>query len=201
VEYSIHKVLHTLSTAYTAYCIILRSTVSRSQTVSHLSANHVVLKSLHSHNYQLTNAQSLSSCRASLPNYRLQIDRLLVLLQSRPIMASKCMCKLVQSRPPSVSLNSQDYGLQVHLQTRSITAFKCISKLVRLRPPSVSPNLLDYSLQVYLQTRSIRALECVSKFTRLRCGETVELVGRQPIINTPPHVASYLKGIHEIDRF
>jgi len=35
-EYSIHRVLHTQSTAYTEYCIIPRSTVSHSQPVSHL---------------------------------------------------------------------------------------------------------------------------------------------------------------------
>ena len=54
-EYSIHRVQHTLSTAFTAYYIIPRPSVSRSQPVSHLSADHVVLNSLHSHNYELTN--------------------------------------------------------------------------------------------------------------------------------------------------
>jgi len=44
----------TPSTAYTEYSIIPRSRVSRSQSVSHLSAD-VVLNSLHSHNYKLTN--------------------------------------------------------------------------------------------------------------------------------------------------
>jgi hypothetical protein len=29
----------------------------------------------------------------------------------------------------------------------------------------------------------------------------VQLVRRQPIINTPPHLASYLKGIHEKEMF
>jgi len=54
-EYVIHQVQHTLSTAYTVYCIISISTVSHSQTLSHLSADHVVLNSLHSHNYEVTN--------------------------------------------------------------------------------------------------------------------------------------------------
>ena len=58
-EYSIHRVQHTPCTAYTEYCIhhVInpRSTVSRSLPVSHLSADHVVLNSLHSHNYKLTN--------------------------------------------------------------------------------------------------------------------------------------------------
>jgi len=44
----------TPSTAYTKYSIIPRSTDSRSQPVSHLSADDV-LNSLHSHNYKLTN--------------------------------------------------------------------------------------------------------------------------------------------------
>jgi len=49
-KYSMHGVQHTLSTAYTVYCIILRSTISHSQPVSHPSADHLVLSSLHSHN-------------------------------------------------------------------------------------------------------------------------------------------------------
>jgi len=39
-----------------------------------------------------------------------------------------CISKLARSQSPSVSLNSHDYGLQVHLQTRSITASKYIFK-------------------------------------------------------------------------
>jgi len=68
------------------------------------------------------------------------IDRFQVVIQSRLIMASKCISKLARSRPPS----SHDLGLQVHLQTRSITA----CKFTRSWPPSASPNSLDYSLQV-----------------------------------------------------
>jgi len=52
---SLQRVEYTLSTAYTEYCIIPRSTVSRSQPVSHLPADHVVLNSLHSHNDKSTN--------------------------------------------------------------------------------------------------------------------------------------------------
>jgi hypothetical protein len=107
---------------------------------------------------------SILSRRASLPNYRLQIDRLQVLLQSRSITASKCISKLARSQPPSVSLNSHDYGLQV----RTITASKCISKLARSQPSSVSLNSLDHGLQVQLQTRSITASKCITKLARLR---------------------------------
>jgi hypothetical protein len=51
IEYSIGQILDILSTTYTMYCIIPRWMVSRSQPVSHLSANNLVLNSLHSHNY------------------------------------------------------------------------------------------------------------------------------------------------------
>jgi len=38
-------------------------------------------------------------------------------------------------------------------------------------------------------------------FTRSRCGETLELEGRQLIINTPPLLAWHPKGICEQERF
>jgi len=132
--------------AYTVYCIISRSTVSRTQPVFHLSADHVVLNSLDSHNYKLTSEYSVSSHCASLPNHRLQIDLLQVLLQSRSITASKCISKLAQSeppsgiskharlRPPTASPNSHNYGLQVPM----FTASKCISHRAQSQPPSTS---------------------------------------------------------------
>jgi len=95
--------------------------------------------------------------------YRLQIDRLLVLLQSRLIMASKCISRLGRSWPPRASTNSLDCGLQVHLQSRSITASNCISKIGRLQHPSASPKSLDHGLKVHLQSRSITASKCISK--------------------------------------
>jgi len=55
-------------------------------------------------------------------------------------MVSKCISKLARSQPPRVSLNSQDYGLQVC----TMTASKYISKLARSWPPSASPNSLDH---------------------------------------------------------
>jgi len=133
--------------------------VSCSQPFSHLSVDHVVLNSLHFHNYKSTNEFSLSSCRASLPNYCLQIEPRLVLLQSLSIMASKYISKLAWSQPPSVSLNSHVYGLQ----TPTITA----SKVAPSRPPSVSWNSLDYNLQVHLQTCPISASKCVSHLARV----------------------------------
>jgi len=47
----------------------------------------------------------------------------------------------------------------------------------------------------------ITASECIPKFTQSRCGETVELEGRQPIINTPLHLAGHPKGIGEKEWF
>jgi len=151
------------------YCINPRLTVSCSQPVSHLSADHVVLNPLHSHNHELTNELSPSSRRASLPIYRLQIDHLQVLLQSRSITASKCISKLARLRPPSVSPSSLDYGLQVC----TITASMCISKLARSQSPSVSLNSHDYGLQVNLQTRSITASKYIIKDRRQDYGDTV----------------------------
>jgi len=34
-----------------------------------------------------------------------------------------------------------------------------------------------------------------------RCGEMMELDGREPIINTPPHLSRHLQGIRENERF
>jgi len=152
----------TPSTAYTRYTFIPRSTVSRSQPVSHLLAD-VLLKSLHSHNYTLTHKLSLSCCRASL-----QMDSLQVLLQSRSLMACKYIFYLSWAQRPTGSLSSLHLGLQVDLQTRSITASQRISKLTPAWPPSASRNSLDDDLPVHLQNRSIMASKCISLFTRSR---------------------------------
>jgi len=124
-----------------------------------------------------------------------------VYLQTRSITAYKCLSKLARSRPPSASPNSLDHGLQVHLRTHSVTASKCISKLVRSQPPSQSPNLLDYGLQVHLQTRLIMALEFISNFTQSQWGEMLELEGRQPMMDIPPHLAWHPNGILVTERF
>jgi len=125
------------------------------------------------------------------------------------LTASKYSSNLARLWPPSASPNSLDHSLQVRthmaskcispnsldhgLQVRTHMASKCISKLARLRPlSSHSHGLQSAYLQtrtISLQVRTITASESISKFTRSRCGETVELEGRQPIINTPPHLA------------
>jgi len=68
--------------------------------------------------------------RASAPGTP-SIDRLQVLVQSRSIIASKCISELAPSWPPSVSPNSLDHSLQVG----TLMASKCIS-----------PNLLHHGL-------------------------------------------------------
>ena len=73
-ECCIHRVLHTLSIAHTKYCIMPRPSVSRSQPVSQLSADLIVHKNLHSHNYKLTNELSYSCRRTSLLIFCLQMD-------------------------------------------------------------------------------------------------------------------------------
>jgi len=143
----------------------------------------------HSHGCELTNWWIVSQHAAW------SINRLPVLVESRSIAASECISKPTWSRPPSVSPDLLDYGLQVHLQTHSITASKCISRLARLRhsslhdhsihvhlkthsfmawkfaplwPPSASPISLDHGHQVYPQTYLITACKCISKHSRSR---------------------------------
>jgi len=137
-----------VSTASTAYCIIRRSTVFRSQAVSHLSAEHVVLNSLHFHNYKLPNKLSLSFHLTSLSNYHFQMAHLLVLLQSCSMIIFKCISKLTQSQP----LSSHSHGLQVHMYKLDVS-----------RPPSASPNSFDSGLHV----RKIMASKCSSKLAQL----------------------------------
>jgi len=94
-----------------------------------------------------------------------------VYLQIHSIAASK----FTQSRPPSVSLNPHDYGLQhvqswpssshdhclqVYHSTSTITA----SKFAWSWPPSSH----DHRVQVYLQTHWITISQCISQITRLR---------------------------------
>ena len=133
------------STAYIKYSIIPTATVSRSQPGSHLLADVVVLISRHSHKYELTNELTLSCHCTSM-----QIDRFLVLLQSRSIIACKCISKLGQSQAPSASLSSCNLSLPVHLQPRLITASKCFYEFAESWPASASPNSLNNGLPVHL---------------------------------------------------
>jgi len=109
-------------------------------------------------------------------------------LQTRLITASRCISKLSWWWPPSVSPNLLDYALPVHLQPCSFTIAESISMSTRSQPASVCPNMLDFRHKVHLHTYSTTALECISEFTWSWCCEMVELEGRQPNINTPPHL-------------
>jgi len=138
--------------------------------------------SLHSHGCELTNwwiesqhpegllstAFKYSSNRArSWPQ---------VHLETRSIMAFKCISELDDCGLQMNLWNSLDHGLQVHLQTCSITSSKhisvfnlisacrCIFKVAQLRPPSASPNLHYYGLPVHLQAYSIKASKYISMF-------------------------------------
>jgi len=138
------------------------------------------LSSLHCHNYELTPEWRVSFRHGSLHDrppsasslWELKIKVTLSHSHGceltnwwiepqhqvcRPSTASKYSSNLTRSRPPSLYLNSLDYGLQF----RTIMASKCISKLAQSHPPSVSPNSLNYGLQV----RTIMASKCISEFT------------------------------------
>jgi len=101
-----------------------------------------------------------------------------------PLAASKYLFKHGRLGPPSVSLISHNYNLQVHLENRlimavrvprlgppcaylkthSITTFKCFSELAQWQPRTVSPTLVEYGLQVRTSTLP----KCISILTRLQ---------------------------------
>jgi hypothetical protein len=97
-------------------------------------------------------------------HYCVQVERLVVLLQSHSIMAYKSISKFTESQPISTSQKSLDRSLQVHIQSHSITGSNCISDLVQPEPPGGSPNLLDRGHQGHLQTRSFMASQCIPEF-------------------------------------
>jgi len=157
------------------------------------------------------------------PDHGLQVH-----VQTCSITILECISKFTRSRHLSVSPHLHNYGLevrpitafQVHLQTSLIAASECISKLARLRHPSVSPNLLYHGLQVYLQTHSVMASKIAQSWpprtspVLLDHGPRVHLYdhlimvwwntraeGRQPIINTPLHLACHSKRILEKEWF
>ena len=83
-------------------------------------------------------------------------------VQTCSIAASRFISNLARSQPPSVSLNSHDYGLQTH----SIMASMCISKLTRSRSRSASLCSLNHGLQVYLEIPLMTASKCITKLAR-----------------------------------
>jgi len=102
--------------------------------------------SSHDHGLQVQISKLARSWPPSASPNSLDRD-LQVHLQSRSIMASKCISELARSQPSSVSLHMPDYSLHV----RMITASKCISKLARSRPRRVSLSSLDRHFQALLE--------------------------------------------------
>jgi len=72
---------------------------------------------------------------------------------------SKCNTIITCWWPPSGSLNSLDFGLQVHLAVQTIMA----SKVAQWRSPSAFPTLLDHGLQVQHLDHKMAASKCISK--------------------------------------
>jgi len=158
-ENSRHWVLHTLSTAYNAYCIIPRSTDFLLPASLLITWETMFYRILYiPHNYALTNGLSLGSRCAPLLNYPFQIGWLHVLLHSRSIMSSKCISRLAQSQHPSVHPIWPDYWLH----NCTITASMTISKITQSQSPSVSSNSLVYSLQIH----TIRAFKYIADLAR-----------------------------------
>jgi hypothetical protein len=165
-KYSIHRVQHTPSTVYTEYSItwvlhtpctaLSEDRLSPAPSQSYLSADPVVLNSLHWHNYELTNEWIESPLLSHLPPKH----------TASRLTASKYASNLARSWPWSASSSSLDRSFQVHLQSGFIIAFNCISNLAQMQPPSASPNSLNCGPQVHHQTCSITALECILEFTR-----------------------------------
>jgi len=160
-NYSIPHTLNTpSSTAYDKYSITQRLTVSCTQLVSVVSAELIVLNSLHFDKDKLTNTLSYSSQGAFLLIYHLEIYHIHLLL-SRSIMASKFNLALSHSWPPSVSSNSHDHFPPVC----RFDASKCISKRVSWWQPSTSRRQLALSFNVHLWTCLITAFKCISILT------------------------------------
>ena len=99
--------------------------------------------------YELTRLQLPSS-----HDHGLQVP-----LQTRTITASK----IAQSRPPSVSSISLEYGAQ----DRTVMVSKCLTKLTRSWYRSASLCSLNHDLRVYLQIPMIATSRCISNIGRL----------------------------------
>jgi len=112
---------------------------------------------------QVWNRTDLFSCPKPGPVIG-HLDPLLtlqILLQSRLIMASKCISKLPRSWLWSTSLSSLDHGVQLYPLTHSITA----SQFPQSWHPRASPNSLNHGLGVFLYVHLITASKCISNLS------------------------------------
>jgi len=123
-------------------------------------------------------------CISELLSLSLQMQ-----LQTRSILASKCIPKLARSRPPSSSLGYTILASKCISKlaasrppsaslSYTISGFKSISKLARSWPPSASlsstrswppstsPNSLNRGLQVHLPVHTMMASKCISKLSQ-----------------------------------
>jgi hypothetical protein len=157
-QYRTHIVRYTQSTAYTEYGV-------------HCILHHSIIVCL------LPSASLSSCCRpccTELSTFlQFQVNQWIESLLPGCLpadligfrfTASTYTSILAWSGPPSASLISLDYSLQVYLWTRSITAFKFTSRW----PQSASPNWHDQGLHVHLQTRTITGAKCIFKLTWLQ---------------------------------
>jgi len=126
--------------------------IDRHQHALHESSN---VKS-HSHSWELTNwwkqFEHLALRPSTASKYSSKLARLR-LPNSHDHSLQLHISKLARSRPPTLSPNSLDYGLQLC----PIMAPKSIYKIAWSRPPSASPDSLNHSVQVYLEIRCITA--------------------------------------------
>jgi len=184
-ECSIHRVQHTLSTAYTEYSIHRVQHTPKIVcgpfilTISSWPLNVALASGVPPYRSTANSQSSIWASKVKSPcqiptvaRYLTDelsrgapsIDHLQALVQSCSITGSKITPYLAQSRLPSTRPTSLNHGLQVYLQTCSIKASQGISSLVRSRPRSVSPDSLDYSLQVC----TIMAFKCIPILAKSR---------------------------------
>ena len=188
-EYSIYRVQHTPSTAYTEYsiqwvlhhskidCLPLPASLSalsgpcctQFSTLPQLWVNQWIESQLPLHMppvllppKQLPPDPLPPYVSPYMLNYVFQVHHWV-----HSISASKCISELNRSHPPSSSLSSLNIGLQMRLQTRLIPPSKCISQFTH-----------SLDLQVHRQTCSITACKCISEFTPISVSKCISNLAR-----------------------
>ena len=172
IEYSIHRIQHTPSTASTQNCLSSLDSHYYELTLNVASASGVPPYKIDWHQPALHQSLKVKSpchirmgasyCQSLMNRVIAQSTPPIDRLQSRSIMASKSISKLPRLQPPSASPNSLNHGLQV----RTTIVSKYISKLAWLRPTSGSLRSLDLGLQGRLQIQLITESNCISEFSR-----------------------------------